>query len=110
MDSKQKLEINIKAAKLLNDPAKIDTYIKAGGYIESVCDIFNRSADREATMIALGENWGVSFSHSNNEEQGDEGWWFLASGHGFNYFKDDEWFDTYTEALAAAVGAIDASA
>ena len=108
-----KLAINIKAAKLLHDPSKIDNYIKSGGNIEPVCDIFTNPADREATVIALGEKHmmiGPCYKDCRSEaefygkldaNEAPDAWQFSYMEGGSSGS-----FDTYTEALAAAVEAV----
>ena len=55
------------------------------------------------TVIAIGERHGVSFSYSINEVTGKRGWWWMACGVNINHFSDEEWFDTYQEAVQAAL-------
>ena len=110
MDSKQKLEINLKAAKLcgiqvfpaelLNKAALVNKYDK-------LFDIFSRSDDREATVIALGEKHAIALEPCPSP---DKTKWCYVQRTGDGIYEMGKACGTYTEALAAAVEAIDASA
>ena len=93
-----KIAINIKAANLCgwDDIAQGQDTEDACSPMRGRFNIFTNPADREATVIALGEKHNIHFQ-SNGE------YWYSY------YDNDDDGFadrGTYTEALAAAVDAI----
>ena len=94
------LAINLKAAKLCGLKTYtvthfidfgVATYDDEVGNERTFC-IFTNPADREATVIALGEKHGIIIYYNQ-----DYTCWMSSA--------DDKHYSTYTEALAAAVEA-----
>ena len=101
-----KITINLKAAKMYGHPShfKIDGDIYSEYPVRLVnnawipFDIFTNPADREATVIALGEKHGVSLAYLTEDDEWKAGWYIIYYEHG----TDDAGHTTYTEALAKA--------
>ena len=93
-----KLAINLKAAKLCG---------RSSSFVVNEnrpFDIFTNPADREATVIALGEKHGINLScQATGEGMCWEGY---KQGEGCITYETNTGAGGYTEALAAAVAVI----